>query len=297
MDANTIRIILIVIGAVLILLLYLWERQRGKDPDPDDADRWGADDDDQDNDLEESGRTDAPYGIRSGQVAATAPPPSAERVAPAAETRHQSAPPKASAPPPKASAPSKAPAPPPKAPAPAARSAKSSTPNPPVAKGAADLKPVPAAPRLEPLLLQVSVMSGRGHNFRGASILDVAESCGLHPGEMDIFHCLDEFEDETRVYFSMANLVKPGTFPFEAMDEFTTPGLVLFAQLRGRPEDMTILDEMIATARKLAISLRGDVLDDMRCTLTVKKQDEMRKAVLANQARWVNTERNFLDIS
>nr|WP_242445471.1 cell division protein ZipA C-terminal FtsZ-binding domain-containing protein [Chromatium okenii] len=70
------------------------------------------------------------------------------------------------------------------------------------------------------------------------------------------------------------------------MDEFTTPGLVLFAQLCGRPEDMTILDEMIATARKLAISLRGDVLDDMRCSLTVKKQDEMRKAVIANQLRW-----------
>nr|WP_242445472.1 cell division protein ZipA C-terminal FtsZ-binding domain-containing protein [Chromatium okenii] len=47
-------------------------------------------------------------------------------------------------------------------------------------------------------------MSGRGHTFRGASVLDVAESCGLHPGKMDIFHCLDEFEDETRVYFSMA---------------------------------------------------------------------------------------------
>ncbi len=97
---------------------------------------------------------------------------------------------------------------------------------------------------------------------------------------------LDEFEDETKVHFSMANMVKPGTFPFDEMENFSTPGLMLFAQLEGDPEDMTILDELIATARKLAISLHGDVLDDTRCSLTIKKQDEMRQAVIANQLRW-----------
>ncbi|PQJ96886.1 hypothetical protein [Chromatium okenii] len=50
MDANTIRIILIVIGAVLISLLYWWERQRSKDKDADDDDEhW------EDNDRREDG--------------------------------------------------------------------------------------------------------------------------------------------------------------------------------------------------------------------------------------------------
>lgn len=151
-----------------------------------------------------------------------------------------------------------------------------------------DPRPVAVASKLAPLLIQVSV-SARGQPFHGPALLDVAESCGLHPGEMDIFHCLDEFDDETRVYFSMANMVKPGTFPFDDMEDFSTPGLMLFAQLEGNPEDMTILDEMIATARKLAISLDGDVLDDARRSLTVKKQDEMRKAVLNHQLHWSRT--------
>ncbi|MBK1640494.1 cell division protein ZipA [Chromatium okenii] len=283
MDANTIRIILIVIGAVLILLLYLWERQRGKDPDSADDDRWGVDDD-----QDDAAQTDAPYGIRNSAGAAPPHPEPMPRSRAGAEVEvTEQRQPGRRTPAPAAAPPPAKPAKPAKAAKASAASAKpAATP----ATAAPDSEPTtPAPPRLEPLLIQVSVMSGRGHSFRGTSILDVAESCGLHPGEMDIFHCLDEFEDETRVYFSMANLVKPGTFPFEAMDEFTTPGLVLFAQLRGRPEDMTILDEMIATARKLAISLRGDVLDDMRCTLTVKKQDEMRKAVLANQARWAKS--------
>lgn len=143
----------------------------------------------------------------------------------------------------------------------------------------------PASAKGEPLLIQVSV-SARGRPFQGPELMEVAESCGLHPGEMDIFHCLDAFDDETKVYFSMANMVKPGIFPFDAMEDFSTPGLMLFAQLKGDPEDMTILDELIATARKLALSLNGDVLDDNRRSLTVTKQEEMRKAVLAHQLHW-----------
>jgi cell division protein ZipA len=108
---------------------------------------------------------------------------------------------------------------------------------------------------------------------------------------MDIFHCLDEFDDGTRVYFSMANMVKPGTFPFDDLDGFSTPGLMLFAQLDGQPEDLTILEEMIATARKLATTLGGDVFDDSRRPLTVRKEEEMRQAVLANEARFARAVR------
>lgn len=137
----------------------------------------------------------------------------------------------------------------------------------------------------DPLLIQFSV-SARRYPFKGPEILEVASGCGLHPGEMDIFHCFDTFDDEIRVYFSMANMVKPGRFPFKDMDGFSTPGLVLFAQLEGDPEDMTILDEMLATARKLALSLNGDVLDSTRRPLTVKKEEELRQAVLENERRW-----------
>ena len=141
-----------------------------------------------------------------------------------------------------------------------------------------------------PLLIQLSVAKRYGE-FPGGDLLEVAESCGLRPGDMDIFHCLDEFDDGTRVYFSMANMVKPGTFPFDDMDDFSTPGVMLFAQLDGKPEDLTILEEMIATARKLATTLGGDVYDDSRRPLTVRKEEEMRNAVLANEARFMRAAR------
>jgi cell division protein ZipA len=136
-----------------------------------------------------------------------------------------------------------------------------------------------------PLLIQLSVAKRYGE-FDGPDLLEVAESCGLRPGDMDIFHCLDEFDDGTRIYFSMANMVKPGTFPFDDMESFSTPGLMLFAQLTGQPEDLTVLEEMIATARKLATTLGGDVFDDTRRPLTVRKEETMREAVLANEKRF-----------
>ena len=137
----------------------------------------------------------------------------------------------------------------------------------------------------------MSVAKRKGE-FDGLELLDVAEGCGLRPGDMDIFHCLDQFDDGTRVYFSMANMVKPGTFPFDDMEGFSTPGMMLFAQLQGDPEDLTILEEMIATARKIATTLGGDVLDETRRPLTVRKEEELRAAVLANEARFARLARS-----
>jgi cell division protein ZipA len=232
MDADTVRLILLIVGVVLILGLYLWER--GRDP----GDQSDADDYDED---------DAPYSTGKPRRE-----PELGRLE-LAEGR-----------------------------------------------GGGLRRPVQAELELEaddrvaddgaPLLIQLSVAKRKGE-IPGNDILEVAETCGLKPGDMDIFHCLDEFDDGTRIYFSMANMVKPGTFPFDDMDDFSTPGMMLFAQLDGNPEDLTILDEMIATARKLATTLGGDVLDETRRPLTVRKEEELRKAVLANEARYARMAR------
>ncbi|WP_296808277.1 cell division protein ZipA C-terminal FtsZ-binding domain-containing protein [Thiocapsa sp.] len=253
MDANTIRLILIVVGALLILALFLWERSRR------------ADDTDEDDDYEEA---DAPYGLSSGKrepdlglgrgrVSDSERAPARRDVSAAAGLRRAEE---------------------------ESGSASEWAPEP----DADDDPGLAMADEIEPLLIQLSV-GARREPFVGAELLVAADACGLRPGRMDIFHCLDEFDDDTRIYFSMANMVKPGTFPFDAMDDFSTPGLMLFAQLDGRPEDITVLEEMIATARKLASELNGDVLDERRRPLTVGKEEELRRAVLENERRWSRT--------
>jgi cell division protein ZipA len=247
MDAETIRLILIVAGTILLLTLYLWERSR--DPE-DDEDGDAAYDDE-----------DVPYGASPGHDSRVKREPhlgqssatdqdddSQEWEPPQTRRGTQSEPP---------------------------------APGPTAGRGAGET---------HPLLIQLSVAKRSGA-FAGQELLDVAEGCGLHPGDMDIFHCLDEFDDGTRIYFSMANMVKPGTFPFDDMDGFSTPGVMLFAQLQGDPEDLTILEEMIATARKIATTLGGDVLDETRRPLTVRKEEDLRKSVLAHEARFARAAR------
>jgi cell division protein ZipA len=258
MDANTIRLILIVVGALLILALFLWERSRR------------AGEADEDDDYEEA---DAPYGLSSGKREPRLGQSGLGRVSdeegPKESVRAR------------------------RARSRAAESDRAEHDSKPESEWTSESDPdddldaaMPA--ELEPLLIQLSV-SSRREPFVGLDLMDAAEACGLRPGRMDIFHCLDEFDDDTRIYFSMANMVKPGTFPFETMDDFTTPGLMLFAQLDGRPEDITILEEMIATARKLAAELDGEVLDETRRPLTVRKEEELRLAVLDNERRWART--------
>ncbi|NCA69780.1 MAG: cell division protein ZipA [Sphingobacteriia bacterium] len=260
MDATTIRIILIIVGAFLLLALYLWERRQESLEDEDSED-------------EATGAGALGWASHAREAGLGAIARTAGRWV---ERRPQ----------PRTADPARSPDEPTD---PTERTSRA-------ARG----EPTERAERavassqraeIEPLLIQLSI-SARGEQFSGEKLLDAAESCGLRPGRMDIFHCLDEFADDTRIYFSMANMVKPGTFPFGAMDAFATPGLMLFAQLDGRPEDVTILEEMIATARKLAEELDGEVLDDTRRPLTVRKEEVLREAVLENERRWIKAARH-----
>lgn len=282
MDANTIRILLIVVGVLLIFALYLWERGRHAEH---------QDDEDEEQDEEDSRGADGPYGIpvaRSeprlgslfGSYQRTREALRRAEEMPASEPAARSATSEAET----AESETILDRP---APARVHRPVQGKVPveAEPAPRPLATSSTAGANAPVEPLLIQVSVVARRAH-FAGGDLMGAAADCGLRPGRMDIFHCLDEFEHDTRVYFSVANMVKPGTFPFGEMDMFSTPGVLLFAQLDGRPEDMTILEEMIATARKLATELDGDVLDESRRPLTVRKEEMLRAAVLENERRW-----------
>ncbi len=213
MDASTIRLILIVVGALLILLLYLWERHRERREEIGDG---RADDVDEE--------LDAPNRARSGVHEPNLGAYGDEDDYDDAEEEIRPATPGTSF---------------------------WSRPRQDVEEAFDDAmdvdsedapeqshQPIMDKSRPDPLLIQVSV-SARRYPFRGSDVVEVAERCGLHPGDMDIFHCLDEFDDDTRIYFSMANMVKPGTFPFETMDDFldTRPHAVRPARGRSRGHD------------------------------------------------------------
>jgi cell division protein ZipA len=125
------------------------------------------------------------------------------------------------------------------------------------------------------LILQINVAAKQGR-FEGDAIAAAAARAGLEQGAMNIFHRYDQPGVPHRVLFSMASMVEPGTFPFDAMDHFATPGLSLFAQLPGPRDGQFVYDTMLASARKLAEQLDGELRDETHSVLSRQTIEHVR---------------------
>ncbi len=119
---------------------------------------------------------------------------------------------------------------------------------------------------LPQLVVQIGLVKREG-KFTGPEILEAMEQAGLKPGAMQIFHRHDSRHPE-RTLFSVANMLEPGHFPFDDMDSFTTPGLLFFAQLPGVRDGLEIYSEMLFAANQVAEALGGVLQDENRALLT-----------------------------
>jgi len=261
MDADTLRLILIVLGAALVLAMYLWERSRSDDAEVEERPLPPEK-------REPSvGALNAAEGAGQSELASAASLLKGQRQA-AAVARVQEAARRADGMPQAASHL--------------------------VADASPDLDP-DAPGGSNTLVLHFGIRTKAG-DMSGPDILDIAAHCGLRPGEQGAFHRkvpvervaenydedgADEGdEEEMRTLFSMVSMVKPGTFPFEDMEGFSTRALLLYAVLRRGSDNLQILDDMIAVARRLADEFDAEVLDERRQPLTPIMVDVLRARVM-----------------
>jgi cell division protein ZipA len=114
--------------------------------------------------------------------------------------------------------------------------------------------------------------------FSGPSLIKAVEMCQMQLGDMDIFHRYDAASGETQ--FSMANLLKPGTFDLDTMHDFRSPGVCLFMQLPGPKRSIVALERMVETARKLAIKLGAEMRDENHSVITPQTIEHYRQRVM-----------------
>ena len=115
--------------------------------------------------------------------------------------------------------------------------------------------------------------------FKGSELLDTILQCGMRFGDMDIFHRYADAKGQGSALFSMANMVKPGTFDLDAMDEFETPGVSFFMTLPINADSMQTFDLMIDTARAVAGTLSGEIRDDQRSVMTKQTLEHCRERI------------------
>lgn len=126
-----------------------------------------------------------------------------------------------------------------------------------------------------PFLIQVSVVARPGDAFSGTELRDALLDLGLVHGEMDIFHRYDRNFREP--LFSVASLVRPGTFPIDDMDRFNCPGVVLFFQPSKVANPLGVFDDLFETSRDLAEKMDGEEWDESRRPLTEEKIRDLRE--------------------
>ncbi len=137
-----------------------------------------------------------------------------------------------------------------------------------------------AAPQSEPEeVLIINIMAQKGEMFNGADLLDIVLKCGLRYGNMDIFHRYSDTKGDGALLFSMANMVRPGTFDLDAMDEFSTPGVSLFMTLPIDADSMQSFDLMAETAQAIAQTLGGELKDEQRSAMTKQTLEHSRQRI------------------
>ncbi len=118
--------------------------------------------------------------------------------------------------------------------------------------------------------------------FRGDDLILSLRGIGMRSGKFGIYHRCDG-NDESRIIFSAASLVEPGSFDLENIKEQEIPGISLFIILPGPIDGAEGFDMMMAAARTLAQSLDAELLDESGSTLSVQRERYMREEIIQFQ--------------
>lgn len=160
-------------------------------------------------------------------------------------------------------------------------------------------KPIKAAPKPEPApsfvededpgepeeVLIINVMARPGHYFQGEPLLQEIFDAGMRYGSMSIFHRYRDARGGGPVLFSLANMVKPGTFDLDAMNQFQTPGVSLFMTLPMSGDSLETFELMLDTAKGIAENLNGELKDENRSIMTKQTMEHDRQRVLEFERR------------
>lgn len=138
----------------------------------------------------------------------------------------------------------------------------------------------PEAPKDYNEVLVINVVAKPDAEFLGVELLPALLASGLRFGEMSIFHRHFDADASSPVIFSVANMLNPGTFDLNQINDFATRGVCFFMTLPNAATSMQAFNIMLDAAQSLRIALDGDLKDDNRSVMTAQTIEHYRQRVL-----------------
>ena len=128
-------------------------------------------------------------------------------------------------------------------------------------------------------VLVLNVVAKDDRVFAGDDLLQVLITSGLKFGDMNIFHKRNSKEHQSAIIFSVANMLNPGTFDLNNMDEFTTLGISFFLALPTPINNLDAFEQMLGVAQEIRDRLGGDFKDDQRNVMTGQTIEHYRQRI------------------
>ena len=116
-----------------------------------------------------------------------------------------------------------------------------------------------------------------GARWDGRAVVAALQTEGLVFGKYSIFH--REHAGSKSVFY-VASMVEPGSFDLDRIESVSYPGISLFAVVPGSVEAPAVFDMMLATGRRLADRLKGQLQDEQGSTLTAQRILNLREELV-----------------
>jgi len=130
-------------------------------------------------------------------------------------------------------------------------------------------------------IVTLYIAARAGEKLRGPDIVVAAEKAGLVYGHMNVFHRLVEGHPERGPIFSVANIMKPGSFDMASIQALETPAIAFFLTLPAPIPALDAWEAMLPTAERMADLLGGVLLDESRNALGRQRVQHLRDELRA----------------